>query len=285
LVAVVLLPLLVMFGLAANACSSDGPDRKLGVVDDAAGGVRGGDAASGAGGEGGASDAKVDLDTGLDQTVGSDGSGGNDASGNVQTYTTTFPLTERPISENGRWITGGTVGLDWTDVRTMPGLAFGSEVGIVDYTDSWAVLTGAWLPDQTVTATVRTVNQNDACYEEVEMILRANLSAHSAKGYECSVKCTNDGSSYLIIVRWNGAFGDFTYLANLSGQTYGLNDGDRVKASIVGNVITVYINGVQKPQVTDSTYQNGSPGMGFNLHGCMGVNADYGYTSYTATAR
>jgi len=144
LVAVVLLPLLVMFGLAANACSSDGPDRKLGVVDDAAGGVRGGDAASGAGGEGGAS-------------------GGNDASGNVQTYTTTFPLTERPISENGRWITGGTVGLDWTDVRTMPGLAFGSEVGIVDYTDSWAVLTGAWLPDQTVTATVRTDSQDSAC--------------------------------------------------------------------------------------------------------------------------
>ena len=33
------------------------------------------------------------------------------------TYTTTFPLTENPISQSGHWINGGTVGFDWCNVR------------------------------------------------------------------------------------------------------------------------------------------------------------------------
>jgi hypothetical protein len=37
-------------------------------------------------------------------------------------YTTNFPLTENPISEGGRWINGGAVGLDWTNVSTKAGL-------------------------------------------------------------------------------------------------------------------------------------------------------------------
>ena len=72
---------------------------------------------------------------------------------------------------------------------------------------------------------------------------------------------------------------DFTYLANLSGPQYSVTTGDVVKATIVGNVITSYKNGVQMAQVTDNTYAAGNPGMGFN----EGVNGSYGYTSYTAT--
>src|ERR1700729_3247334 len=45
------------------------------------------------------------------------------------TYTTNFPLTENPISEGGKWINGQKDGVDWTDVRTTPGLAFGTEIG------------------------------------------------------------------------------------------------------------------------------------------------------------
>src|SRR5208337_935597 len=73
-------------------------------------------------------------------------------------YTTNFPLTENPISEGGRWINGGTVGLDWTNVRTTPGLAFGTELSTsTNDDDSAAVLSGTWGPNQTVTAAVHMV--------------------------------------------------------------------------------------------------------------------------------
>jgi len=43
------------------------------------------------------------------------------------TYTTEFRLTESPISEGGNWINGKAAGLDWSDVATVTGLAFGVE--------------------------------------------------------------------------------------------------------------------------------------------------------------
>jgi hypothetical protein len=33
-------------------------------------------------------------------------------------YSTTFPLTENPISEGGSWTNGGATGLDWANVQT-----------------------------------------------------------------------------------------------------------------------------------------------------------------------
>src|ERR1700684_3476999 len=44
-------------------------------------------------------------------------------------YTTNFSRAENPISERGKWLNGHTDGLDWTDVRTTPGFAFGTEIG------------------------------------------------------------------------------------------------------------------------------------------------------------
>ena len=201
-------------------------------------------------------------------------------------YTTTFPLTENPISDGGRWIDGGTVGLDWTNVSTTPGHAVGHQVGAT-YTDATALLTGPWGPDQQATGTVFAVNQLDGCYQEVELRLRSALSAHVSTGYEISFKSTSASTAYVIIVRWNGPLGDFTYLANLHGAQYGVQNGDVVSARVVGNVITAYKNGVQMAQATDNTYTTGTPGMGFNLEnappGCSGTNGNYGYTSFTAT--
>src|SRR5713226_6600461 len=44
-------------------------------------------------------------------------------------YATNFSLAENPISEGGKWLNGQTDGLDWTDVRTTRGFAFGTEIG------------------------------------------------------------------------------------------------------------------------------------------------------------
>jgi len=205
----------------------------------------------------------------------------------AQTYTTNFPLTENPISEGGKWINAGVVGLDWNNVRTTPGFAFGTDPGTVPYADAWALLIGTWGPDQTAQATIKDQNPNTNCYQEHELVLRGNLSAHTATGYEITVRATNDANSYLLIAKWNGALGNFSVLTFLSGSAYGVKTGDVFEATIVGNVITAYINGVQKAKVTDNTYATGHPGMGFYLDNptnCSGTNANYGYTNYTAVA-
>jgi hypothetical protein len=202
--------------------------------------------------------------------------------GTHRTYTTAFPLTENPISERGNWITGKAVGLDWADIATTPGRAFGVESGSNGYADSTAVLAGSWGPDQTVQETVYTVNQSDKVWEEVELRVRSDLAAHTATGYEINFRCLKTKDGYSEIVRWNGPLGSFTYLQQLKGAQYGVANGDFVKATIAGNVITTYINGVQIGRAADSTYATGRPGIGFFLQGTAGVNRDYGFTSFTA---
>ena len=198
------------------------------------------------------------------------------------TYTTQFPLTENPISEGGNWVNGGAVGLNWTNVRTIGGLAIGTESGSGGYDDSTAVLAGDWNTNQTAQATVHTVNQDSDVYEEVELRLRTTIAPHSITGYEINFRCTHDGSQYVQIVRWNGPFGSFTVVSDTS-STPGLHNGDTVKATIQGSTISVYLNGALVLEGTDSTYTTGSPGIGFFLSGGTGVNADYGFTSFTAS--
>lgn len=198
-------------------------------------------------------------------------------------YTTSFRLTENPISEGGHWMNGQQVGLDWADVRTTRGFAFGTQPGTARYDDSTALVTGTWRPDQMAQATVRTANQNDQIFEEVALRLRSSLSAHRATGYEILFRCLKTSDAYAQIVRWNGSLGDFTYLNAAGGSRYGVANGDVVRATIVGNVITAYINGLQVLQATDNTYASGSPGMGFYLEGTGGVNGDYGFTEFAAS--
>jgi hypothetical protein len=202
--------------------------------------------------------------------------------GRGRSYATNFPLDESRISEGGKWECGRSVGLDWTDVATIPGRAFGLESGAAGYDDATALLTGAWAPNQAAQATVHSVNQSDKVYEEVELRLRSSLSAHSATGYEINFRCLKTKGAYTEIVRWNGPLGSFSYLSHKDGAQYGVTEGDVVRATIVGNVITAYINGVQVAQATDGTYGTGRPGMGFFIQGAPVVNRDYGFTSFTA---
>jgi hypothetical protein len=208
--------------------------------------------------------------------------------GTPRTYTTHFPRAESPLSEGGKWTNGQKDGLDWADVRTTPGLAFGTEYGgrrpaPQKYDDSTALLAGAWGPDQTAQATVHAVNQNDQIYEEVELRLRSAFSAHKGTGYEILFRSSKTAKAYCEIVRWNGPLGSFTYLDRAKGSQCGVANGDVVKATMVGNAITAYINGVQVLQATDDTFKSGDPGMGFYIDGATGVNAEYGFTSFMAT--
>jgi hypothetical protein len=208
-----------------------------------------------------------------------------------RTYTTTFPLTENPISEGGNWINGGSVGLAWTNIRISAGFAFATQSGNNPalYNDSVALLTGVWGNDQSAEATIKIgtpITAVGPCFQESELLLRGNISAHSAKLYEVNVGDRDDADSYIHVVRWNGPFGSFTTLLTLHGMTYGVKTGDIWKATIVGNTITAYINGEQKGQVTDSTYATGNPGMGMYLQrpsSCGSAGTNFGFSRYTAT--
>lgn len=198
-------------------------------------------------------------------------------------YTTSFPGVANPISEGGNWINGHADGLDWADVRTTAGLAFGTESGSGAFDDSTAVLAGTWGPEQTTQATVHTVNQQtNSISEEVELRLRTTITPHSITGYEINFRCTSDGSQYVQIVRWNGPLGSFDIVDTTTGP--GIHDGDVIKATISGSLITAYINGAQVLQGSDATYTNGSPGIGFFLLAGTNLSGDFGLTNFTATA-
>jgi chitodextrinase len=195
--------------------------------------------------------------------------------GSSRSYSTNFDGTENPISEGGAW---SHAGLDWTTVQTSGGIAYGTQTGTDGYDDSYAKLSG-FPPDQTASGVIHLVNPIDgSCSHEVELLMRWTDSAHSAQGYE--VNLSFDGG-YAQIVRWNGAIGNFAVLGG--GSFPELKEGDVFKASMIGNVITAYVNDIQVAQVTDAAYSTGNPGIGFFRRNC-GTNADFGFTSFTATS-
>jgi hypothetical protein len=195
----------------------------------------------------------------------------------VVNYATKFPLTEGPISEDGHWIGGKTVGLDWGDVSTRPGYASGV-AGPTRFADSVALLTGDWPANQSVEAVVDRKKVFNA--PEVSRRLRSSMATHLCDGYEISYSSHDSDSDYFIIVRWNGGLADFTLLADGQGKQYGVKTGDVIKATMVGNVIKTYKNGVLMGAAKDNTYIYGKPGFGFN----EGKNGDYGISSFTAAA-
>jgi hypothetical protein len=206
--------------------------------------------------------------------------------GFCQTYTTRFAGTENPLSEGGRW---SNHGLDWTNITKSGGIAYstqsGTETGKFKFADSYAVLSG-FPPDQEAWGKVHIARPSSTCHQELEILLRFTSSAHKTTGYECFARCVDGPSSYVEIVRWDGPLGKFTYLARKHGAGFGLKNGDTLKASVVGNVITVSINGVQKAQVTDDTFKTGNPGI-WEFLACdggqgVGTNADFGFASFTA---
>lgn len=217
-------------------------------------------------------------------------------SGRTNSYITSFGAAEQPLSEGGKWMSGRAAGIDWADVRTGIGLAYGTELGKgqgdAAYDDSTALLTGRWGSDQTVEGEVRSIRPTDYDFEEVELRLRSSLSSHNSTGYEVLFRCSKSAAAYASIARWDGGLGRFTYLSQKSGPEFGVADGDIVKATAIGGVITGYINGVEVLRATDNTYDHGNPGMGFWfkksstkkfwLSKSGGMNTDCGFRRFAA---
>jgi hypothetical protein len=195
-----------------------------------------------------------------------------------RSYATEFQLDENPISEDGKWINGRKDGIDWYNVISKNGVVYG-EVTNGNYTDPTVLLKGEWGKTQKVKAKVFSRNQTEQYYQEVEIRLRSTLLPHRCTGYEVFWRCLKTDKAYVQIVRWNGKVGDWTSLKKHGGAKFGVKDGDVVEATIIGNVIKGYVNGMEVISVTDNTYKEGNPGMGFN-YGVKKSNVDFGFKSY-----
>ena len=158
-------------------------------------------------------------------------------------YQTTFDFTENPIYLGGRCsIT--EVRLDQVQRRTV---AFGTNGPQNTYNDSYAYLSG-FGPNQQVEAVVQVDSALLGDPHEVELLLRWADSAGNARGYECLFHFNGQ----VQLMRWNGPFGNFTEMPNATGRKSAGRDlftGDVIKATISGNVINAYINGVPISQV------------------------------------
>jgi len=215
---------------------------------------------------------------------------------NNGTYTTSFSLTENPISEGGKWAGGQSAGGNlWGDVQTNGGVAFGVSQP-TGFGDPTAILTGTWAADQTAQATVWTDGSTTGV-AEVELRLRNTISSGSITGYEayCS---TLSGNRYCNVARWNGPNGSYCNL--VPGNTNYLSNGDQIKATVTGtNPVTITLYRLQGgswnqlltvddtgqstgdcPGGAHAPFASGAPGIGFYTSGNFTHN---GFTSFTAT--
>jgi hypothetical protein len=125
-----------------------------------------------------------------------------------------------------------------------------------------------------VKARVFSQNQTEKYYQEVEIRLRSSLSPHRCTGYEVVWRCLKTDKAYVQIVRWNGKVRDWISLKKHTGAQFGVKDGDVVEATILGNVIKGYLNGVEVISATDDTFNESSPGIGYN-YGVEETNGDF----------
>jgi hypothetical protein len=210
-------------------------------------------------------------------------------------FFTNFPNTENPLSENNRWINNGAPANSFTKCRCTPGFAFGTNVGS-GFDDSYDHLSG-FTANYSVTVTLKVAGglPNDGNSREIEIILRQNEDDSSG------VKYYEVDAAYLgaiTVVRLEGASGSFT-VSGYNGNAPGaFSTGDKLRASVSGNVITVdyapvstgiFGNLGSVNVLTDTAlanngnkqnYTTGQPGIGFFIRPGAN-NTDFGISDCT----
>lgn len=207
-------------------------------------------------------------------------SGGTSATTNCtittgRSYSTSFALTENPISEGGVWSKAAT---SWKNVRTTGGRAHGSAY-TDNYDDAYAILSG-FPPNVQAEATIY---KNGPGYE-TELLLRMAHTATTVRGYECLF---NVGGG-VDIVRWNGPLGSWTSIGTTYSNPVAVT-GDKIRARIVGSTIQLWHIPVNTgipvliAAASDSTFADGQPGIAFYAHAPV-VLTDYGFSDYSVVS-
>lgn len=211
-------------------------------------------------------------------------------------YTTNFPLTQNPISENSAWISGSVFAqgaASKTDVQTNSGEAYGTMVsfGGTNFVDSVACLSG-FGANHEITGTL--VNNSAVSGLEVELLLRADVTSAHVFLYELDCVFALGG---IHLVRWDmtsGSPNSFTQLRAGQSSEVPYNNGDLIYGSMVGTLVTCkYKNGAGAlttlftyDTATDGTkYATGNPGIGFwNETGSAGNQNKFGFSRIVANS-
>ena len=187
-------------------------------------------------------------------------------------FSTSFPLTENPISQGGIWTRGLAEGLDWTNPKTTGGLACASVSPTPSrYSDDIAHLKTSYRAfnanqfAQGVAFVAGGYTGNGGAHE-IELLLRFSISGHDAHGYEILFGI----EGYITIVRWEGPVGTYTVLwdSGGGGSLAPPSNNEVLRAEISGNFITVKRGGVtvKTQDITaggGTVWSTGQPGMGF----------------------
>jgi hypothetical protein len=200
----------------------------------------------------------------------------------VIAYSTSFAVDENPMSENGIWVQGGTVGLDWQNVKTLGGKACASNTSS-GFNDCGAHLDPAFaqIPnDQQAVGTIFKAGGYTATdSHECELLIHWLTTAHNARGFENTMPFSGAAQQ----VRWNGAVNDFTVLSPTGSGGGPFNNGSVIKAKMVGNVLTLYQDATQILTVTDATFPSGNPGVGAFVRPATGqVKENYCWNDFSA---
>lgn len=209
-------------------------------------------------------------------------------------YSTTFPLTENPISESGKWQSPNTA--PWTSrVRTTGGNAIGDPAAS-STNDAIACLVGAYYKNQKVTAKMFIGGALTGA-EETELHVLTTFSGANIFTYEMDMAPAL--TAIFAFVKWQGAQGLITVLPFINGTTGNYvgntcSDGDIFEFSVVDEnlspaslLLTLKQNGTIIAQARDTLaisgtapYTNGTPGIGFDNGGAN--NANCGWADYAA---
>ncbi|HVN21710.1 MAG TPA: hypothetical protein VMU05_23190 [Dongiaceae bacterium] len=219
----------------------------------------------------------------------------------AQTYSTSFPATENPVSEGRKWVGGQSAGGNlWGDVQSSNGMAYGVSEP-TKYGDPTAILTGSWDADQQAQVTVKIDKVPKVCCHEIEVRLRVTISENRITGYEvyCSIVPEN---RYCHIARWSGPNGLYCNIEP-SSPSISLVNGDVLMGTVTGSdppVITGFVNGVRIMQVSDTgneggegtdcgagrpVFTSGAPGIGFYDDQFDNLWNGFGVTHFSAKAR
>lgn len=189
---------------------------------------------------------------------------------------------EDPISQGGKWLNGAADGTYWSNVVLGSGHAYAKnhvEGTKALYADGLAQLKTSvvdFQPDQFAVGTVyKSGSYTASAAHEIELLLRFEITANNARGYEVLWGLAANGSqAYVAIVRWNGTGGDYSAIYDPGNGSIAMPvTGDVLRAEIRGSSMTVTRNGtavVSNYSLATDIYSNslsiwsdGQPGIGF----------------------
>jgi len=202
-------------------------------------------------------------------------------------YETLFANNQNPFAPSPPFVNGLTQALDWTNVIATGGAAIGTQTGATGppFNDSLLWLVG-YHSRQRSQARVKLNGVADAATQEAEVLVRFAGAGHLARGIEWNYSIFG---AYEGLVVWNGALNDFTPITSFPGSPIGaLQDGWIMRLDAVGSLFTrsmstdggLTFTPIGSP-VTDTTWIDGSPGIGFWKNGGTN-NAAVGFDYWLA---